>query len=279
MGSGIKGFRPGKSAHQAVVVARTVIEQGYRWVVEVDLDAFFDRVNHDVLMSRVARKVKDRRVLKLIRKYLTAGIMAQGVRRETVEGSPQGSPLSPLLSNIMLDDFDQEFWSRGHRFVRYADDIRVFVRSKRAAERVLAQATKVLEQRLKLRVNRQKSVINPASVATLLGFGFYFVKGGQVRVRVASKAWKRMKRRIRDLTSRRWSVSMDYRIGELNKYVRGWMGYFRLAMTNRRFSDLDEWFRRRLRQIRWKEWKRPRTRVANLRRLGIAGQKAYEWGE
>ncbi|MGX1749056.1 group II intron reverse transcriptase/maturase [Glutamicibacter protophormiae] len=272
------GFRPGKSAHDAAVVARTVMEQGYRWVVEVDLDAFFDRVNHDVLMSRVARKVKDRRVLKLIRKYLTAGIMAQGVRRETVEGTPQGSPLSPLLSNIMLDDFDQEFWSRGHRFVRYADDIRVFVKSKRAAERVLAQATKVLEQRLKLRVNRQKSVINPASVATLLGFGFYFVKGGQVRVRVASKAWLRMKRRIRDLTSRRWSVSMDYRIDELNKYVRGWMGYFRLAMTNRRFSDLDEWFRRRLRQIRWKEWKRPRTRVANLRRLGIAGQKAYEWG-
>ncbi|RKS20781.1 group II intron reverse transcriptase/maturase [Arthrobacter sp. AG1021] len=186
------GFRPDKSAHDAAVVARTVMEQGYRWVVEVDLDAFFDRVNHDVLMSRVARKVKDRRVLKLIRKYLTAGIMAQGVRRETVEGTPQGSPLSPLLSNIMLDDFDQEFWSRGHRFVRYADDIRVFVKSKRAAERVLAQATKVLEQRLKLRVNRQKSVVNPASVATLLGFGFYFVKGGQVRVRAASKAWKRM---------------------------------------------------------------------------------------
>ena len=272
------GFRPGKSAHEAVVVARTVIEQGYRWVVEVDLDAFFDRVNHDVLMARVARKVKDKRVLKLIRKYLTAGIMAQGVRRETSEGTPQGSPLSPLLSNIMLDDFDQEFFSRGHRFVRYADDIRVFVKSKRAAERVLDQATKVLEQRLKLKVNRQKSVINPANVATLLGFGFYFVKGSKVGIRVAPKAWLRMKRRIRDLTSRRWSVSMGYRIGELNKYVRGWMGYFRLAMTNKRFSNLDQWFRRRLRQIRWKEWKRPRTRVANLRRLGIVKDTAYQWG-
>lgn len=272
------GFRPGKSAHDAVITARTVIEQGYRWVIEVDLDAFFDRVNHDVLMSRVARKVKDKRVLKLIRKYLTAGIMAQGVRREAVEGTPQGSPLSPLLSNIMLDDFDQEFWSRGHRFVRYADDIRVFVKSKRAAERVLGQATKVLEQHLKLRVNRQKSVINPASVATLLGFGFYFIKGRRVGIRVAPKTWKRMKRRIRDLTSRRWSVSMDYRIGELNKYVRGWMGYFRLVNTNQRFSDLDKWFRRRLRQIRWKEWKRPRTRVANLRRLGVVKDMAYQWG-
>lgn len=272
------GFRPGKSAHDAASVACTVIEQGYRWVVEVDLDAFFDRVNHDVLMSRVARKVKDKRILKLIRKYLTAGIMAQGVRRETMEGTPQGSPLSPLLSNIMLDDFDQEFWSRGHRFVRYADDIRVFVKSKRAAERVLGQATKVLEQRLKLKVNRQKSVINPANVATLLGFGFYFITGSKVRVRVAPKAWLRMKRRIRDLTSRRWSVSMDFRIGELNKFVRGWIGYFRLVDTHRKFSDLDEWFRRRLRQIRWKEWKCPRTRVANLRRLGVVKEMAYQWG-
>ncbi len=272
------GFRPGKSAHDAVVVARTVIEQGYRWVVEVDLDAFFDRVNHDVLMSRVARKVKDKRVLKLIRKYLTAGIMAQGVRRDTVEGTPQGSPLSPLLSNIMLDDFDQEFWSRGHRFVRYADDIRIFVKSKRAAMRVLDQATKVLEQRLKLKVNRQKSVINPARVATLLGFGFYFVKGSRVRIRFAPKAWIRMKEKIRDLTSRRWSVSMDYRIGKLNQFVRGWMGYFRLSMTPKKFNKLDQWFRRRLRQIRWKEWKLPRTRVANLRRLGIHKDFAYQWG-
>lgn len=174
----------------------------------------------------------------------------------------------------MLDDFDQEFWSRDHRFVRYADDIRIFVRSKRAAERVLGQATKVLEQRLKLKVNRQKSVINPASVATLLGFGFYFVKGSKVRIRVAPKAWMRMKDRIRRLTSRRWSVSMDYRIGELNKYIRGWMVYFRLVSTHRKFVDLDEWFRRRLRQIRWKEWKFPRTRVANLRRLGVVKDTA-----
>ena len=272
------GFRSGKSAHDAVKVARTVISQGYRWVVEVDLDAFFDRVNHDVLMARVARKVKDKRVLKLIRRYLEAGIMANGVRRDTVEGTPQGSPLSPLLSNIMLDDFDQEFWGRGHRFVRYADDIRVFVKSKRSAERVLDQATKVLETDLKLRVNREKSVINPATVATLLGFGFYFTKAG-VKIRIAPKAFRRMKERIRELTSRKWGVSMEYRIQQLNRYVRGWMGYFRLSQTPRKFSDLDEWFRRRMRQIRWKQWKRIRTRIAKLQRLGIRPDLAYQWGQ
>ena len=271
------GFRPGKSAHDAVKVAQTVISQGYRWVVEVDLDAFFDRVNHDVLMARVARKVKDARVLKLVRRYLEAGIMANGVRRATTEGTPQGSPLSPLLSNIMLDDFDQEFWNRGHRFVRYADDIRIFVKSKRAAQRVLVQATKVLESDLRLRVNREKSVINPASVATLLGFGFYFTKTG-VKIKIAAKAFKRMKQRIKELTSRKWSVSMEYRIQQLNCYVRGWMGYFRLSQTPRKFAEIDTWFRRRMRQIRWKEWKLPRTRVMNLRKLGIRRDLAYQWG-
>jgi RNA-directed DNA polymerase len=271
------GFRPGKSAHDAVKVAQTVISQGYRWVVEVDLDAFFDRVNHDVLMARVARKVKDARVLKLVRRYLEAGIMANGVRRATMEGTPQGSPLSPLLSNVTLDDFDQVFWDRGHRFVRYADDIRVFVKSKRAAQRVLVQATKVLESDLKLRVNREKSVINPASVATLLGFGFYFTKAG-VKIKITAKAFKRMKQRIKALTSRKWSVSMEYRIQQLNRYVRGWMGYFRLSQTPKKFTEIDKWFRRRMRQIRWKEWKRNRTRVVKLRRLGIRPDLAYQWG-
>ncbi|WP_460688103.1 group II intron reverse transcriptase/maturase [Mycobacterium bourgelatii] len=271
------GFRPGKSAHDAVKVARLVIEQGYRWVVEVDLDAFFDRVNHDVLMARVARKVNDKRLLKLIRRYLEAGIMADGVRQAVSQGTPQGSPLSPLLSNIMLDDFDQEFWARGHRFVRYADDIRVFVKSKRAAERVLEQGTRLLEQRLKLRVNQAKSSIAPATTAVLLGFGFFFTTSG-VKIRVAPKAWQRAKARIRSLTSRRWSVAMEYRIMRLNQYVRGWMGYFRLADTPRKFRDLDEWFRRRLRQIRWKEWKRVRTKVANLRALGIRADLAWQWG-
>lgn len=271
------GFRPNKSAHDAVRVARTVIGQGYKWVIEVDLDAFFDRVNHDALMARVARKVKDKRLLRLIRAYLEAGIMADGVKRATEEGTPQGSPLSPLLSNIMLDDFDQMMWSRGHRFVRYADDIRVFVRSKRAADRVLDQCTRILEGTLKLRVNREKSKTAPAGVATLLGYGFYFTRSG-VKLRVAPKALNRAKARIKQLTSRKWSISMEERIGKLNQYIRGWMGYFRLADTPRKFAALDEWFRRRMRQIRWKEWKRPRTRVVNLRKLGIKPQQAWEWG-
>jgi RNA-directed DNA polymerase len=271
------GFRPNKSAHDAVRAARTAIEQGRKWVIEVDLDAFFDRVNHDALMARVGRKVKDKRLLKLIRRFLEAGIMADGVKQPTDWGTPQGSPLSPLLSNIMLDDFDQLMWSRGHRCIRYADDIRVFVKSKRAAARVLDQCTKVLERALKLRVNRQKSTINPANVATLLGYGFYFTRAG-VKLRVAPKALTRVKARIKQLTSRKWSTSMGERVRRLNQYVRGWMGYFRLAQTPRKFADVDEWYRRRLRQIRWKEWKTPHTRVANLRQLGISAHSAYMWG-
>ena len=270
------GFRPGRSAHQAVRVARRAIEDGRRWVVDVDLDRFFDRVNHDALMARVARKVDDRKVLRLIRAYLDAGLMVDGIKQPSAEGTPQGSPLSPVLANIMLDDLDRELWRRGHRFVRYADDIRVFVRSKRAALRVLDSVTVVVESRLKLKVNREKSKVVPASVATLLGFGFYFTKAG-VRIRVDPKALKRWKVRIRELTSRRWSVAMSARIGRLNRFVLGWMGYFRLADTPRVFAGLDEWFRRRMRQIRWKEWKRPRSRYRMLRSLGIPGRSAREW--
>lgn len=270
------GFRPGRSAHQAVRVARRAIEDGHRWVVDIDLDRFFDRVNHDVLMARVARKVDDRRVLRLIRSFLDAGIMVEGIKQPSAEGTPQGSPLSPVLSNIMLDGLDRELWRRGHRFVRYADDIRVFVRSKRAAHRVLDSIRVVVEQRLRLKVNREKSKVVPASVATLLGFGFYFVKGG-VRIRVDPKALKRWKDKIRELTSRRWSVAMEYRIGRLNRFVLGWMGYFRLADTPRVFQSLDKWLRHRMRQIRWKEWKWPKGRRRMLRSLGIPDRSAREW--
>jgi RNA-directed DNA polymerase len=271
------GFRPGRSAHQAVRVARRAIEDGHRWVVDLDLDRFFDRVQHDVLMARVARKVDDRRVLKLIRRYLEAGIMVDGVKRPSEEGTPQGSPLSPILSNIMLDDLDRELFERGHRFVRYADDIRIFVRSKRAAHRVLDSVTTVIEGRLKLKVNREKSKVVPASVMTMLGFGFYFVRGGKVRVRVDPKALVRLKMRIKEMTSRRWSIAMTERVVMINRYVTGWMGYFQLADTPRVFSDLDEWFRRRMRQIRWKEWKRYAARYRNLRMLGMPEQSAREW--
>jgi RNA-directed DNA polymerase len=271
------GFRPGRSAHQAVRVARRAIEDGCRWVVDLDLDRFFDRVQHDVLMARVARKVDDRRVLKLIRRYLEAGIMVDGVKRPSEEGTPQGSPLSPILSNIMLDDLDRELFERGHRFVRYADDIRIFVRSKRAAQRVLDSVTAVIERRLKLVVNREKSRVVPASVMTMLGFGFYFVRGGKVKVRVDPKALARLKIRIKQLTSRRWSIAMDERVTQLNRYIAGWMGYFRLAETPKVFAGLDKWLRRRMRQIRWKEWKRPKTRRVNLLKLGVPERSAREW--
>ncbi len=272
------GFRPGRSAHQAVEAGRGFVEEGYRWVVDVDLEKFFDRVNHDALMARVARKVSDKRVLRLVRRFLDAGVMVDGVRQPTAEGTPQGSPLSPLLSNIMLDDLDRELGRRGLRFVRYADDIRVFVRSKRAASRILEGITDVVEVRLKLRVNREKSSVQPASRAVLLGFGFFFVTGGRVKVRVAPKAIVRLKGRLRELTRRNWGVSMGYRINALNRFVRGWMGYFRIAETPRVFSDLDEWYRRRLRQICWKQWKRPATRRRMLAHLGISPLSAIRWG-
>ena len=271
------GFRPGRNAHQAVRVARRAIEDGCHWVVDLDLDRFFDRVQHDALMARVAGKVEDRRVLRLIRRFLEAGIMDGGIVSASIEGTPQGSPLSPILSNIMLDDLDRELWRRGLRFARYADDIRIFVRSKRAASRVMASITQVIEERLHLVVNREKSKVVPASVMTMLGFGFYFARGGKVRIRADPKAIARLKMRIKQLTSRRWSIAMDERIIQINRYVVGWMGYFRLADTPRVFRGLDEWFRRRMRQIRWKEWKRPKTRLVNLLKLGIPRQTAYEW--
>jgi group II intron reverse transcriptase/maturase len=272
------GFRPRRNAHQAVEAARGFIADGYWWVVDVDLEKFFDRVNHDKLMHRVAGRVADKRLLGLIRAYVEVGVMVEGVKQPVAEGTPQGSPLSPLLSNIMLDDLDWELERRGHRFVRYADDLRVFVRSERAARRVLDSITDVIEGRLKLQVNPPKSRVSTAMTAGLLGFGFDLAAGGVVKLRVHSSARKRVTMRLKKLTRRNWGVSMEHRIRRLNRFIAGWCAYFGLADNFSLFEELDEWLRRRLRQVRWREWKRPRGRIRNLVALGVPLSLARQWG-
>jgi len=271
------GYRPKRSAHQAVKAAREHIAQGNHWVVDVDLEKFFDRVQHDVLMARVARKVDDKRILKLIRRFITSGVMVNGVKQATEEGTPQGSPLSPLLSNIMLDDMDRELERRGHSFVRYADDARIFVSSERAAKRVLDGVTDFIEKRLKLKVNREKSKVARASEMTLLGFGFYFWRSGTVRIKVAPGSIARLKVRLRGLTARNWGVSMQHRIGRISTFIRSWMAYFHIADDAVAISGVDKWLRRRLRQVYWKQWKRIRTKMQKLISHGIGREKAYMW--
>lgn len=272
------GYRPGRSARQAVTAAREYVTDGYEWVVDVDLERFFDRVQHDAVMARVARRVGDRRLLRLIRRYLEAGVMVEGVKQPSAEGTPQGSPLSPLLSNIMLDDLDRELERRGHRFVRYADDVRVHVQSERAGERTLAGLTEFIEKRLKLKVNRKKSTVRRAAQATVLGFGFLYRRDGKVGIRVDPKALERMRQRLRELTGRNWRISMEERIRRLNVFIASWCAYFVLAETPEEFRDIDGWLRRRLRQVRWKEWKQPKTRRRNLLKLGVRAREAHEWG-
>ena len=270
------GFRPGRSAHQAVERARQFIADDAAWAVDIDLDAFFDRVQHDALMARIARRIDDMRVLRLIRRVLEAGVLTDGVWQPSEEGTPQGSPLSPLLGNVMLSDLDHELERRGHRFVRYADDLMIYVRSRRAGERVMASTRQFIEERLKLRVNREKSTVGSATKQPFLGFGFRR-RDGQVTIRIDRDAQRRAKDRLRRLTARSWGISMERRIREINRFTVGWTAYFALADHPSPLQELDEWLRRRLRQIRWKEWKRPLTRWRNLRALGVRERSAREW--
>ena len=267
------GFRPGRSAHQAVKQAQANVQAGYEWSVDLDLEKYFDRVNHDILMSRVARVVKDKRVLKLIRAYLESGMMVNGVVTGSEEGVPQGSPLSPLLSNIMLDDLDKELERRGHKFVRYADDCNIYVKTPRAGKRVMESVKRFLEKKLKLKVNAKKSKVDRATRVKFLGFSFYKYKG-EVRIRVARRSLERFREKLRRLTKRTRSGKLEDIVQEINRYTIGWMGYYRLARTPSVYAGLDSWIRRRLRQMIWKRWKRGTTRYREIRKLGVPQGRA-----
>src|SRR5271154_5132969 len=261
------GFRPGRSAHQAVAKAQKYIAEGRRWVVDLDLEKFFDRVNHDKLMAAVARRVADKRMLKLIRAFLTAGGMENGLVGPVEEGTPQGGPLSPLLSNIVLDELDRELERRKHCFVRYADDCNIYVRSQRAGQRVMTNVTRFLTRRLKLQVNEAKSAVARPVERKFLGFSFSNNK--EPKRRIAPKALLRCKQKIRDLTQRTRGISLEQMMKELATYLRGWKSYFGFCQTPSLLKALEEWIRRRLRSMIWQQWKRGKQRYAKLRHLGI----------
>ena len=263
------GFRPGRSAHGAVRQAQRYIQGGKRWVVDVDLEKFFDRVNHDVLMGKLAKRIDDRSVLALIRRYLVAGVMANGVVMERYEGTPQGGPLSPLLANVLLDDVDKELETRGHEFVRYADDLRVFVGSKRAGERVMNSLIKLFGK-LRLQVNESKSAVDQVWHRPFLGFSFWRTSDGLVKMKVAPKAQAAMKTRVRQLTRRSRGRSLEQIATELRAYLLGWKGYFRLAETRGVFLRHDQWIRHRLRCFQLKQWKRGTTAFRELRVRGAS---------
>ena len=267
------GFRPGRSAQQAVELAREHIAAGHRWVVDMDLEKFFDRVNHDVLMARVARRVGDKRLLRLLRRYLQAGLMEGGVVSPRVEGTPQGGPLSPLLSNILLDEWDKELERRGHRFVRYADDCNVYVRSKLAGERVLESAERFLRERLRLKVNRDKSAVDRPWRRKFLGYTV--TVDHAPRLKVAPESERRFKDKVREVFRVGRGRSLRGVIETLAPLIRGWVGYFRNAEVRRCFETLDEWLRRKLRALLWRQWKRPRTRAKELMRRGVTPEAAH----
>jgi RNA-directed DNA polymerase len=267
------GFRPGRSAHDALKRAKTYVEEGYRYIVDIDLEKFFDQVNHDKLMSRLATRVCDKRVLKLIRRYLTAGVMIGGLVSPTDRGTPQGGPLSPLLSNIILDQLDKELEKRGLRFVRYADDAVIYVRSKRAAERVMQSVSRFITKKLRLKVNENKSTVSHPWWRPYLGFSFTSSRDNP-RIRIHSSSIRRMKQRVRELTSRSCGKSLEQVIYRLNQYLKGWWNYFGKAEVAAGFKSINYWLIRRLRAIVWKHWKNYRTRIRELKKKGIPHSKA-----
>ncbi len=271
------GFRPNRSCHKAIDTALDYLNAGYVFFVEIDLSKFFDRVNHDHLMHTLSLQIEYKEVLRLIRRYLQSGVMIEGVVHETREGTPQGGNLSPVLSNIVLDELDKELEKRGHKFVRYADDISIFLQSRRAGERVLSSMTDYIEGRLKLRVNRDKSGVKHYTKGGLLGFGFYKNAQG-VQSRILKKSYDKFKRKLKRYTCRSWSVSFDERILHLNYLINGWISYYGKAKGRGRLRAIDEWLRRRLRMCIWEQWKKVGKRIRSLIQLGASPQKAYEWG-
>lgn len=267
------GFRPGRSAHQALRAAKKHVEDGKTWVVDIDLEQFFDRVNHDLLMARVARKVQDKTVLKLIRSYLNAGVMANGVKTQTGIGTPQGGPLSPLLANILLDDLDQELAKRGHSFCRYADDCNIYVASQRAGERVMASTTDFVERKLKLKVNQKKSAVDRPGKRKFLGLRV--VGDKEPHISIAPQSLERFKKKIREITKRNRGVSLGRVIDDVNRYCIGWIHYFGIAKAKSIAQALDGWIRRRLRCYIWKQWKTWRCRVDHLLKAGIDPSLTY----
>ncbi len=270
------GFRPGRNAHQALRKCQEYITEGYIYAVDIDLEKFFDKVSHSKLIEVLSRTIKDGRVISLIHKYLNAGVMTKDRYEPSEQGVPQGSPLSPLLSNVMLNELDRELERRGHRFVRYADDGAIFCKSMRSAERTMRNIIPFIEKKLFLKVNREKSHVAFISKVKFLGYSFYRVKG-QGRLRIHPKSVQKMKARIKKLTSRSNGWGNERRKESLRQYIIGWVNYFKLADMYKLLIRIDEWYRRRLRMVIWKQWKRIRTRLANLIKLGVKKSKAWQW--
>lgn len=271
------GFRPNKNAHQAVMQAQEYVREGKEWIVELDLEKFFDKVNHDRLMSILSKTVTDKGTLKLIRSYLTSGILADGVISQRTEGTPQGSPLSPLLSNVILDELDKELEKRGHAYVRYADDCSIYVKSEAAARRVAESIIEYIEGKLLLKVNREKTKVSQPNESTLLGFTFLKTKTGW-EIWIADKSIGRIREKCRTITSRSNGMSEEERIGKLQTIIKGWVNYFSISKAKNVMRDLDMFVRGRLRMCQWKAWKRPKTRAKELIRLGCTREWAYKCG-